>query len=196
MPSPDGCRDEAGASRSLDFLRGQQIFDDGRHLIDHRSVAGRFARKQADLVSDGLADLRAREPRKIVEQKRIGRRFLDLEFQVDRAALRRITVVDRGKYAERGEAIGGVLDLSRGDDVAWLQAAGGDDLVRGKFLAARDFDRGDCGAGDGIWRWAPARAPESATEKKDCTAANASRVRLTAALYYAICGSENRPQPV
>ena len=87
MPSPDGRREKLVRHASLDFLRGEQIFNDGRHLIDHRSAVRRFACKQADLVSDGVSDLGAGEPRKIVERNRIGGSFLDLELQVDRSRL-------------------------------------------------------------------------------------------------------------
>ena len=106
----------------FDFFRGEQVFDDSGHLIDHRSAVRRFARKQADFVSDRVSDFGSGEPRKIVERNRIGGRFLDLEFQVDRIALRGVAKVDSGKYSEGGEAVGGLLDLRRGNNVACSSA--------------------------------------------------------------------------
>ena len=57
--------------------------------IDHRSAFRRFACKQADLVSNGSAQFLIREPWKIVERKRIGGSFLNLELEGDRVSFRR-----------------------------------------------------------------------------------------------------------
>src|SRR4029077_4685811 len=127
----------------LDFFLVDHAFDHSGHLIDDRSPIRRFAREQANFVSDRVTDFGRGEPRKIVEQNRIGGRFLDLEFEVYCIPLRGVSKVDRGKYTQSGEAVGGGLDWRRGNYVPFLKSAGGNNLIRRKFLTAGDLDGSD-----------------------------------------------------